>query len=170
MYHLIIARGLVLCLYIVGVLLQGLVYLLLSPLHLINPFPIYSAFGKYSDNWLIPHFVTLHPYSKIDLNCFLTSSIYTQYPIMTKKIRCLELFANVIEKKLILHLNKYSDPLLSTLLKHLWQRLQPRVLLGKTLQARHICIGEILPFFSVDPLKLCCTTIFRALQRCYIVF
>ena len=36
----------------------------------------------------------------------------------------------------ISHLHKYSDPLLSTLLKHLWQRLQPQV-------------------FSVDPLKLC---------------
>ena len=30
----------------------------------------------------------------------------------------------------ILYLHKYSDPLLSTLLKHLWQRLQHRVFLG----------------------------------------
>ena len=50
----------------------------------------------------------------------------------------------------------FSDPLLSTLLKHLWQRLQPWVLLGMKLQAWHTCIwGVFLPFFSADPLKLC---------------
>ena len=46
-------------------------------------------------------------------------SIYTQYPIMTKQ-------------KQVLDIHKYSEPLLSTLLKHLWQRLQPRVFLAHT--------------------------------------
>ena len=43
------------------------------------------------------------------------------------------------------HLRNYSAPLLSTLLKHLWQRLQPRVFLGMTLQAWHTCICGISP-------------------------
>ena len=49
-------------------------------------------------------------------------------------------------KKYMLHLHKYSDPLLSTLLKHLWQRLQPRYFLGMTLQ----CLAKVftpLAFF-----------------------
>ena len=46
----------------------------------------------------------------------------------------------------ISYLNKYSDPLLpSTLLKHLWQRLQPQVFLGMTLQAWHTCIWGVSP-------------------------
>ena len=51
---------------------------------------------------------------------------------------------------------KYSDPLLSTLLKHLWKRLQSiesswvsRYKLGTPV------FGEFLAFFSADPLKLC---------------
>ena len=39
--------------------------------------------------------------------------------------------------------------LYSTLLKHLWQWLQPRVFLGMRLQAWHICI------FRVSPILLC---------------
>ena len=50
---------------------------------------------------------------------------------------------------------KYSDHLLSTLLKHLWQWLQPQVFLGMTPQSWQTCIWEFLPFFSADPLKLC---------------
>ena len=42
----------------------------------------------------------------------------------------------------ISHLHKYSDPLLSTLLKHLWQRLQTQVF-GMTLQAWHTCVWGI---------------------------
>jgi hypothetical protein len=42
------------------------------------------------------------------------------------------------------HMN-YSNPLLSTLLKHLWQRLP----IGTPVS------GEFLPFFSADPLQLC---------------
>ena len=44
---------------------------------------------------------------------------------------------------------QYSDPLLSTLLKHLWQRLQPWVFLGKMLKAWHTCI------WGVSPILLC---------------
>ena len=47
------------------------------------------------------------------------------------------------------HLHKYSYPLISTLLKHLWQRLQPRVFLDMTLQAWHTCI------WGVSPILLC---------------
>jgi hypothetical protein len=43
----------------------------------------------------------------------------------------------------ISHLHKYSDPLFSTLLKHLWQQLQPRVFLGMTLQAWHTYIWGV---------------------------
>jgi hypothetical protein len=49
--------------------------------------------------------------------------------------------------KQISHLHSYSDLLLSTLLKHLWQWLHPRVF-GMTLQAWHICI------FGVSPILL----------------
>ena len=49
----------------------------------------------------------------------------------------------------ISHLHKYSDPLLSTLLKHLWQLLKPGVFLGLTLQACHTCI------WGVSPILLC---------------
>ena len=38
---------------------------------------------------------------------------------------------------------KYSDPLLSTSLKHLWQKLQPQVFLGMTLQAWHNYIWDV---------------------------
>jgi hypothetical protein len=49
-----------------------------------------------------------------------------------------------IHKKLS-HLYYYSDPLLSTLLKWLWQRIEPRVLLGMMLQACHTRIWEVSP-------------------------
>ena len=66
------------------------------------------------------------------------------------------MLANVLKFKTeISHLHKYSAPLLCTLLKHLWQLLQPQVLLGMMLQSWHTCIGEFLPFFSAEPLKLC---------------
>jgi hypothetical protein len=39
----------------------------------------------------------------------------------------------------------YSDPLLNTLLKHLWQRLQYWVFLGMMLQAWHTCIWGVSP-------------------------
>ena len=59
-------------------------------------------------SWLFPDFVTLQPYSKIDLKKNVSSSIYSQYPIMTKHI-----FANVWKIKTeTSYLHKYSDPLL----------------------------------------------------------
>jgi hypothetical protein len=73
------------------------------------------------------------------------------------------------------HLHKYSDPFLSTLLKHLWQRLQPRVFLGLTLQAWHTCIWGVSPIllcksFHAQDGERCCTVIFRSLQTCSIGF
>ena len=50
---------------------------------------------------------------------------------------------------------KYSDPLLNTLLKHLWQRLQPWAFLVWCYKLDTSVFGEFLPFFSADPLKLC---------------
>ena len=51
----------------------------------------------------------------------------------------------------------YSHPLLSTLLKHLWQRLQTWVFLGMALQAWPTCI------WGVSPIVLFCfTAIFRS--------
>ena len=49
----------------------------------------------------------------------------------------------------------FSDPLQSTLLKHLWRQFQPHVFLDTTLQACHTCIWGVLQFFSADPLKFC---------------
>ena len=91
---------------------------------------------------------------------FYSSSIYTQYPI--KQDFCILLIyththtymkyiyiSNIYIKHEISHLHKYSDPLLSTLLKHLWQRLQPQIFLGVMIQARHTCI------WGVSPILLC---------------
>ena len=76
---------------------------------------------------------------------------------MTKQIK---VFRNVcafikIKKTEILH--NYSDTLLSTLLKHLWQWLQPWVfLLCPCKLGTHVqYMGSFSPFFSEDPLKLC---------------
>ena len=78
-------------------------------------------------------------------------------------------------KKLKLHLHQYSDPLLSTLLKHLWQRWQHGVFLGMTLGTP--VFGEFQPFFSADPLQLyqggwgaLLHSYFQSLQRCSIWF
>ena len=59
------------------------------------------------------------------------------------------MFAHLLKITEIWHLYKYSDPLLSTLLKHLWQQLQLHVFLGMTLQAWHTCI------WGVSPILLC---------------
>ena len=44
--------------------------------------------------WLFLHFVTLQAYSKIDSMFFSPSSIYTQYPIMTKRKQVFRHFCN----------------------------------------------------------------------------
>ena len=105
----------------------------------------------------------------MDYIVFPPSSIYTQYPIMTKQ-------KQVFTKELS-HLHKYSYPLLSTLLKHLWQRLQPRVFLGMTQHVWHTFICGVSPIIlcrSSQAVRLdgeCrCTAIFRSLQRCSIRF
>ena len=76
------------------------------------------------------------------------------------------------------HLHKYSDHLLSTLLKHIWQRLQPQVYLDIMLQAWHTCIWGSSFHSSLHILSSSvrlygerrCTAIFRSLQRCSIGF
>jgi hypothetical protein len=81
---------------------------------------------------------------------FHPSSIYTQYPIMTKQKQIYRNCGTFTKHKMkISHLYKNSDPLFSTLLKHFWQRLQPRVFLGMMLQAWHTCIK------GVSPILLC---------------
>jgi hypothetical protein len=97
---------------------------------------VYSAFRKYSDPLTFFTFGYVTALFRNGLNHFPPSSIYTQYPIMTK----LEMFWGNTE---ILHLHKYSDPLLSILLKCLWQRLQPEVFLDITLQTWHTCIWGV---------------------------
>ena len=81
------------------------------------------------------------------------------------------MFANALKIKTELsHLQKYSDPLFITLLKHsLKSSWVWRYKLGTP------GFGEFLPFFSADPLNLCqvgwersCTAIFRSLERCSI--
>ena len=55
-------------------------------------------------------------------------------------------FLNILQKKRLKYLHKYSDLLLSTLLKNFWVWCFK---LGTPV------FGEFLPFFSADPLKLC---------------
>jgi hypothetical protein len=54
----------------------------------------------------------------------------------------------------ISHLHKYSNPLLSTLSKHLQQRLQPRISWGMLGKLGTTVFEKFLPFFSADPLEL----------------
>jgi hypothetical protein len=70
---------------------------------------------------------------------------------MTKQKQVYEIFAKNKMTE-ISHLPKYLDPLLSTLLKHVWQQLQPRIFFGMTLHAWDACICRFLPYFSADPL------------------
>ena len=59
-----------------------------------------------------------------------------------------EMFANLLKiKKEITctHVHKYSQPLLNTLLMHLWQQLQPQVFLNMMPQAWHTHLWAILP-------------------------
>ena len=101
-----------------------------------------------------------------------SSSICTQYPIMTKQKQVFRHFCTFDKKSKteISHLHKYSDPLLNTLLKHLWQRLHPWVFLGMTLQAWHTCIWGVSPILCRLDGERCYTAIFRPLQRCLIGF
>jgi hypothetical protein len=74
-------------------------------------------------------------------------------------------------KREISHVHKYSDPVLSTLLKHLWQQLQPRVFGYDATSLAHLHLGS----FSHSSLQILsssvrlngehsCTAIFRSLQ------
>ena len=79
---------------------------------------------------LLPHFVTLQPYSKklIKLLYFLL------------KNRFLEMFANVL-KMLFITFTYVFRPFTQYFVEApFWQRLQTQVFLAMTLQAWHICI------------------------------
>jgi hypothetical protein len=68
------------------------------------PLYMYSAFGKYSDPMTFSSFCfMLQRYSKMDYIKTCSSSIYTQYSIMTKRKHVVG-FANVLP-----YLHKYSD-------------------------------------------------------------
>ena len=82
--------------------------------------------------------ILLQPYSKILIELFFVPHHQSTHTANF-------FFQQMNNKKPeITHLRKYSDPLLSTLLKHLWQRLQPLSL---------PVFGEFLPIFSADPLN-----------------
>ena len=106
---------------------------------------------KASRPWLFPRFVMLQPYSKMDKIVF--SLINPQVDTMQHNdkantgLQTCKMYAIKITE--IWHLHKYSDPLLRTLLKHIWQRLQHRVLLDLMLQAWHSCT------WGVSPILLC---------------
>ena len=69
----------------------------------------YTAFGKYSDPLTFFH-ILLQPYSKMDKQN-ISSSIYTQYPIMTKWKQVFKIVCTFIKKieTEIPYLHKYSD-------------------------------------------------------------
>jgi hypothetical protein len=93
----------------------------------------YSTFGKYSDLLTFSTFCYSLILKWIKL---YFSSIYTQYHKMD--IFLMQMYF----KNETQHLHMYSDPLLSTFLKHLWQRLQLRVFLGMTLLASTPLLGD----------------------------
>jgi hypothetical protein len=106
--------------------------------------PIYSAFGKYSDPLTYSTLCYFTAVFENGLNCLFLHTI-NPYTIphndkaKNRFLKCWKIYKKNTKTE-ISHLHKYSDPLLSTLLKHLWQRLQPQVFLGMMLQARHTCI------------------------------
>lgn len=86
---------------------------------------------------LVTHFVTLQPYSKNKWNSFFTSKLCTQCSIITRWKT----------KNMTWMSCKYSQPLFSTLLKHLWQQLQSQVFFSMKLQASTPIFEKFLPFF-----------------------
>ena len=74
----------------------------------------------------------------------------------------------------ISHLHMYSDPLLSNLLKHLWQRLQSLLRYAATNLANlysgsfsHSSLQILSSSVRLDG-ERCCTAFSRSLQRCLI--
>ena len=110
---------------------------------------------------LFPHFVKLQPYSKIEKILF-----YINLHTIHEKAK-----PGLKKKTEISHLHTYSDPLLSTLLKHLWQWLQHCNLLlwYDTTSLAHRYFGSS-SHFSLQILSSAvrlaverrCTTIFRS--------
>lgn len=91
---------------------------------------IYSAFRKCSDPFYF-HFVYLSCSLILQLfQFFFFSLIYTYYPLIENEIRILEM----------------SDPLLCTLLKHLWQQLHPFWVWWNKLCTHGL--GHFMPIFA----------------------
>lgn len=74
------------------------------------------------------------------------------------------------QKTKVQHAYKYSQPLLSTSLKHLWQQLQPPMFLSTMLQAFTSAFGQFLPFVFAEPLRLHRVGWGVLVQRCLIEF
>ena len=90
--------------------------------------------------WLFPNAITLHPYFKFDSIVFSPSSIYTQYPIMTKQKLKYHIYISI-------QIGLCWSPFVSNYsLKSSWVW---RYKLGTPV------FEEFLQFFSADPLKLC---------------
>jgi hypothetical protein len=122
-----------------------------------------SAFGKYCFFHILLRYCLILKYiffkSLINLHTMLHND---KVKTGLKKIQ--HIYKNT--KTEISHLHKYSDTLLSTLLKHLWQRLQPQVFLGMMLQARSFSQSSLQILSSSVRLdwERRCTAIFRSLQ------
>jgi hypothetical protein len=78
--------------------------------------------------WFFPPYViTLQPMSKMDEMVFFRINwLYTQHSIMTKQKQVFWHFCKCIKNKLMSHLHKYSDSLLTTLMKHLVTSVERR--------------------------------------------
>lgn len=74
-----------------------------------------------------------------------------------------------VKKTKVQHADKYSQPLLSTSLKHLWQQLQPPMFLSTMLQAFTSVFGQFLLVFA-EPLRLHRVGWGVLVQRCLIEF
>ncbi len=135
---------------------------------------IYSASGKYSQRFTFSTFCYVIALFQNGWNSLFSSKFYKQYPIMTmwkKFVWNLCKFIKIKKRKKS-HVHKYSQPLLNTLLKHLWHQLQPQIFLGMMLQALLIIIWQLsaILLLSSSPLKLCQVGwvqmhIFRFLQK-----
>ena len=125
---------------------------------------LYSSFGKYSDPFT---FSTFLRYSLILnwISRFLSSSIYTQYPIITKKKQVLGFFLQLHKKYQI---DKYSAPLAAITALSLGY---------DATSSAHLYLGS----FSYSSLQILsssvrldgehrCTAFFRSLQKCSIGF
>ncbi len=136
---------------------------------------IYSAFRKYSTFYsLIPKWI------KFIISLKILQTIPHNDKVKEICLKSLQIYKNKkMGKKKKSHAHKYSQPLLNTLLKHLWHQLQPQVFLSMMLNTSlaHLFLGsfshsslqDLSSSIRLDG-KRRCTAIFRSLQRCSIGF